>query len=102
MAGVPFIGAEVEGGDRTVRQWWWPSGTISPTVSAMNEGEMIRGGEVAREASASGRRGGGRAWWHAGAWARGGGGGLLEEGEGEGVGVGRAGWEAEAQEDWGG
>jgi hypothetical protein len=56
-------------------------------------------------ASASGRRGGGRgsgrAWWHAGARALGGGEGLLEEGEGEGAGVGRAGREVEAEDEWG-
>jgi hypothetical protein len=71
----------------------------------MNEGELIRGREAARAASASGRRGGrrggDRAWRHAGAWARGAGGSLLEEGEGEGAGVGLAGREAEAQEEWG-
>jgi hypothetical protein len=57
-------------------------------------------------ASTSGRRGGGRgngrAWRHAGARPLGGGGGLLEEGEGLGAGVGRAGREVEAEDEWGG
>jgi hypothetical protein len=48
-----------------------------------------------------GGRGGGRAWRPAGARARGGGGGLLEEGEGKGAEVGRADREADAQEEWG-
>jgi hypothetical protein len=65
----------------------------------------MSGREVATVASALGRRGGGRgggrAWQHAGARARGGGDGLLEEGEGNSAGLGRAGREAEAQEEWG-
>jgi hypothetical protein len=41
---VPFIGAEGEGGDRTVRRWWWPSGAITPAILALNEGGgMMRG-----------------------------------------------------------
>jgi hypothetical protein len=39
---VPFIGTEGEGGDWTVRWWWWLSGPITPAISAMNEGEMMR------------------------------------------------------------
>jgi hypothetical protein len=64
---VPFIGAEGEGGDRMMRRWWWPSGAINPTVSALIEGgdegkgkrqgwRPLRGGEgVDGEAA---RRGG--------------------------------------------
>jgi hypothetical protein len=76
---------EGESSSRTVWQWWWPSGTITPAVSALNEGGgMMRG------------RGSGKVWQHAGARARGSGCGLLKEGEGEGVGVGRASREANA------
>jgi hypothetical protein len=92
---VPFIGAEGEGGDRTVRWWWWPSGAITPAILALNEG-----GDDEGEGKRQGRhplRGG----EGAGARARGGGGGLLEEGEGKGAGVGQAGREVEDQEEWG-
>jgi hypothetical protein len=94
---------EGESSSRMVWQWWWPSGTITPAVSALNEGggNDDRGGEVARVVSALGRRGGGwgsgRVWQHAGAQARGSGCGLLKEGEGESVVVGRASREANAQ-----
>jgi hypothetical protein len=88
-----------------VRRWWWPSGTITPTVSALNEGEMMRGrgsgkGGV-RFREERGRRGGGHAWRHAAARARVGGGGLLGEGEGDGARVSRAIQEAEVHEEGG-
>jgi hypothetical protein len=109
VLGHPFIGSEGsrmagqerESSRRTVWQWRWSSGAIPPAVLALNEGGEGGdewGGEAARAASTSGRRGGGqgssRVWWHTGAQARGG--GLLKEGEREGVGVGRADREANA------
>jgi hypothetical protein len=88
-----------------VWRWWWLSGAITLAVSALNEGEIMRGRgsdkDGIRFREERGRRGSGWAWQHIGARARGGGGGLLEEREGEGVGVGRAGREAEAQEEGG-
>jgi hypothetical protein len=69
---------------------WWSSGAITPAVSAWHEKKIddgdgnrqgqcpLRGGEGADGEAA--RRGG--------TPALGGGGGLLEEGEGEGAGVG--------------
>jgi hypothetical protein len=78
-------------------------GQVVPSLRAARMASSL---QAVRTASASGRRGGGpgsgRAWWHTGARALGGGSGLLEEGEGEGAGVGWAGREAEAQLEWGG
>jgi hypothetical protein len=35
-------------GGRTVWRWWWPSGTITPAVSALHEGKT-NGGEGKRQ-----------------------------------------------------
>jgi hypothetical protein len=86
-----------------VRRWWWASGAITLAVSTLNEG-----GDDEGEGKRQGRRplrGGegvdGEAARRGGTPARDGIDGLLEEGEGKGAGVGRAGREAEAQEEWG-
>jgi hypothetical protein len=52
VPGRPFIGSEGSGmagwegesSGRTLWRWWWPSGTITPAISASNEaGGMMRG-----------------------------------------------------------
>jgi hypothetical protein len=94
VLGRPFIGSEGERGgwasEGNRQQRWWLSGAITLAVSALHEGKIddgegkrqgqcpLRGGEGADGEAA--RRGG--------TPALGGGGGLLEEGEGEGAGVG--------------
>jgi hypothetical protein len=88
-----------------VRWWWWPSGGITPAISTLNEGKMMRGrgsgkGGV-RFGEERGRRGRRPGVVDADGRARDGSGGLLEEEEGEGVGVGWASQEAVAQEEWG-